>query len=98
LRELDTSFELTDFLSEDGMDIMEVRNDIYDSYDAAAWKSVIILVEPATGEDALTGERDLMKGLGFFDGRISGLPEVVNPSSGLSPQSGRLPRSLVLRV
>ena len=79
IRELDTSFELTDFLSEEGMEVMEVRNDIYDSYDAAAWKSVIVLVEPVSGEYALTGERDLMKGLGIFDGRISGLPEVVNP-------------------
>ena len=80
IRELDTSFELTDFLSEEGMEVMEVRNDIYDSYDAAAWKSVVILVEPASEEDGLTGERDLMKGLEFFDGRISGLPEVVNPT------------------
>ncbi len=80
IRELDTSFELTDFLSEEGMEVMEVRNDIYDSYDAAAWKSVVILVEPASDEDGLTGERDLMKGLEFFDGRISGLPEVVNPT------------------
>ena len=79
IRELDTSFELTDFLSEEGMEVMEVRNDIYDSYDAAAWKSVIVLVEPVLEEGALTGERDLMKGLGIFDGRISGLPEVVNP-------------------
>ena len=81
IRELDTSFELTDFLSEEGMEIMEVRNDIYDSYDAAAWKTVVILVEPASGDEALTGERDLMKGLGFFDSRISGLPEVINPTN-----------------
>ncbi len=81
IRELDTSFELTDFLSEEGMEVMEVRNDIYDSYDAAAWKTVVILVEPASGDEALTGERDLMKGLGFFDSRISGLPEVVNPTN-----------------
>ena len=31
--ELDTSFELTDFLSEDEMEVMEVRQDIYESYD-----------------------------------------------------------------
>ena len=52
IRELDTSFELTDFLSEDGVEIIEVRNDMYDSYEAAAWKSVIILIEPASGRDA----------------------------------------------
>jgi len=82
IRELDTSFELTDFLSEEGMDIMEVRNDIYESYDAAAWKSVILLVEPENGGDYLAGhERDLLRGLETLDNRISGLPEVVNPSS-----------------
>ena len=83
IRELDTSFELTDFLSEEGMEIMEVRNDIYDSYDAAAWKSVILLIEPEQGEDSLSGEeRDLLRGLERLDSRISALPEVVNPSSG----------------
>jgi len=83
IRELDTSFELTDFLSEEGMDIMEVRNDIYESYDAAAWKSVILLVEPENGGDSLAGdERDLLRGLERLDSRISALPEVVNPSSG----------------
>ena len=83
IRELDTSFELTDFLSEEGMDIVEVRNDIYDSYDAAAWKSVILLIEPNDGGDSLAGgERDLLRGLWRLDGRISTLPEVVNPNSG----------------
>ncbi len=83
IRELDTSFELTDFLSEEGMDIMEVRNEIYDSYDAAAWKSVILLVEPEDGSDSLAGDdRDLLRGLERLDSRISALPEVVNPSSG----------------
>ncbi len=48
---LDTSFELTDFLSEEDMPIMEVRSDIYDSYDAAAWKSVTILIEPNQGKN-----------------------------------------------
>ena len=82
IRELDTSFELTDFLSEEGMDIMEVRNDIYDSYDAAAWKSVILLVEPEEGVDSLAvDDRDLLRGLERLDSRISALPEVVNPNS-----------------
>ena len=88
IKELDTSFELTDFLSEEGMDIMEVRNDLYDSYDAAAWKSVILLVEPEVGVDSLSGEeRDLLRGLERLDSRISALPEVVNPNSGLQRPS-----------
>lgn len=83
IRELDTSFELTDFLSEDGMDIMEVRNEMYDSYEAAAWKSVILLVEPDDGSDSLSeDDRDLLRGLERLDSRISALPEVVNPNSG----------------
>jgi predicted RND superfamily exporter protein len=76
---LDTSFELTDFLSEDDMPIMEVRSDIYDSYDAAAWKSVTILIEPNQGEDSLSGERDILRGLEFLDIRISAIPDVVTP-------------------
>jgi predicted RND superfamily exporter protein len=76
---LDTSFELTDFLSEEDMPIMEVRSDIYDSYDAAAWKSVTILIEPNQGEESLTGERDILRGLEFLDLRISAIPDVVTP-------------------
>lgn len=88
IKELDTSFELTDFLSEEGMDIVEVRNDIYDSYNAAAWKTVILLVEPEVGADSLSGEeRDLLRGLERLDSRISALPEVVNPNSGLQRPS-----------
>ena len=79
--ELDTSFELTDFLSEDEMDVMQVRQDIYESYDAAAWKSVDIIIEPSQGSSSLNNERDILRGLDFLDTRISGIPEVVNPGS-----------------
>ncbi len=82
IRELDTSFELTDFLSEEGMEIMEVRNEMYDSYEAAAWKSVILIVEPEEGGDSISvDDRDLLRGLERLDSRISALPEVVNPNS-----------------
>lgn len=79
--ELDTSFELTDFLSEDEMEVMQVRQDIYDSYDAAAWKTVDILIEPPVGESSISGESDLLRAMDFLDTRISGIPEVVNPTS-----------------
>ena len=79
--ELDTSFELTDFLSEDEMEVMQVRQDIYDSYEAAAWKSVDIIIEPSERSSSLANERDILRGLDFLDTRISGIPEVVNPSS-----------------
>ncbi|HIL65928.1 MAG TPA: hypothetical protein EYG33_07170, partial [Candidatus Poseidoniales archaeon] len=44
------------------------------------WKSVTLLIEPSNGEESLVGERDLLRGLEFFDHRIAGIPEVVNPS------------------
>ena len=59
---LETSFELTDFLSDEDMPIMEVRADMYDSYDAAAWKSVTILIEPTDDKNSLSGERDMLRG------------------------------------
>ena len=79
--ELDTSFEITDFLSEDEMEVMQVRQDIYDSYDAAAWKTVDIFIEPQEGDDSISGESDLLRAMDFLDTRISGIPEVVNPTS-----------------
>ena len=85
--ELDTSFELTDFLSEDEMEVMQVREDIYDSYDAAAWKSVDIIIEPEIGSSSLSNESNepqILRGLNFLDTRISGIPEVVNPASTIS--------------
>ena len=60
--ELDTSFELTDFLSEDEMEVMEVRQDIYESYDAAL-EIVDIIIEPLEGEDHISGESDLLRAL-----------------------------------
>ena len=78
---LETSFELTDFLSEEDMPIMEVRGDIYESYDAAAWKSVTILIEPSGEKDSLSGERDLLRGLDMLDLRISTISNVVIPTN-----------------
>ena len=57
--QLDTKFELTDFLGEE-MEVIDVRNSMYESYEVEALKSVDIIVEPSAGMDALTGERDLL--------------------------------------
>ena len=74
---LDTSFELTDFLSEDEMEIMEVRNDLYDSYEVNAMKSVYILVEPAEGERAFDSEKELIEALGDLEDSLTRMEGVV---------------------
>lgn len=76
--QLDTKFELTDFLGEE-MEVIEVRNSMYDSYEVEALKSVDILIEPSTGMDALTGERDLLKELERLDNRLAWTTNVVTP-------------------
>jgi|TARA_B100002052_G_C15883349_1_gene600429 predicted RND superfamily exporter protein len=76
--QLDTKFELTDFLGEE-MEVIEVRNSMYDSYEVEALKSVDILIEPSSGMDALTGERDLLKELERLDNRLAWTTNVVTP-------------------
>ena len=74
---LDTSFELTDFLSEDEMEIMEVRDDLYDSYEVNALKSVYILVEPAENQLSFGSEEDLIEALGDLEDSLPRMPGVV---------------------
>ncbi len=76
--QLDTKFELTDFLGEE-MEVIEVRNSMYDSYEVEALKSLDILIEPSSGMDALTGERDLLKELERLDNRLAWTTNVVTP-------------------
>ena len=76
--QLDTKFELTDFLGEE-MEVIEVRNAMYDSYEVEALKSVDILIEPSSGMDALTGERDLLKELEGLDLDLAWTTNVVTP-------------------
>ena len=74
---LDTSFELTDFLSEDEMEIMEVRDDLYESYEVNALKSVYIMVEPPENEVAFDSEEDLIEALGDLEDSLPRIPGVV---------------------
>lgn len=76
--QLDTKFELTDFLGEE-MEVIDVRNSMYESYDVEALKSVDIILEPSSGMDALTGERDLLKELERLDNRLAWTTNVVTP-------------------
>ncbi|MFQ3344369.1 MAG: putative RND superfamily exporter protein [Candidatus Thalassarchaeaceae archaeon] len=75
---LDTSFELTDFLSEDEMEIMEVRNNIYDSYEVDALKSVYILIEPNENSVVFEDEEKIISALRGFDQSLLRMPEVVS--------------------
>ena len=76
--QLDTRFELTDFLSDD-MDSIEVRNSMYESYEVEALKSIEIIIEPGDGANSLSGERDLLKELERLDNRLSWTSNVVIP-------------------
>jgi len=77
-RGLDTSFELTDFLSEDDMEIMEVRNNIYDSYEVDALKSVYILIEPNVNSEFFEDEEKIISALRGFDQSLLRIPAVVS--------------------
>ena len=46
--QLETDFDLSDFVNED-MEIMSVRDDINLNYDSAGWKYVYVLMEPVGG-------------------------------------------------
>ena len=74
---LDTSFELTDFLSEDEIEIMDVRNDLYDSYEVNALKSVYIIVEPGEGEQSFDSEEEIIEALGDLEDSITRMGGVV---------------------
>ena len=74
---LDTSFELTDFLSEDEMEIMEIREDLYQSYEVNALKSVYILVEPGQGEASFDSEEVLIEALGDLEDALARMEGTV---------------------
>ena len=74
---LDTSFELTDFLSEDEMEIMEIREDLYQSYEVNALKSVYILVEPGQGEASFDSEEALIEALGDLEDALARMEGTV---------------------
>ncbi|HJM18399.1 MAG TPA: MMPL family transporter [Candidatus Thalassarchaeaceae archaeon] len=76
-RGLDTSFELSDFLSEEGMDIMEVRNELYDSYEVNALKSVYIIIEPGEGKTSFENEADLIDALNGVEDSLLRMPGVI---------------------
>ena len=75
---LETEFELTDFLSED-MDVMEGRDHLYTSYDAAGWKPVYILIEPADDQLSISDRADFLGASRILDSSLEHTRGVVSP-------------------
>jgi len=75
---LETEFDLTDFLDED-MDVMQVRTDIYTSYEATGWRPIYILSEPLPGEVAIVDDLEFIEASNLLNHRLELAPRVVIP-------------------
>ena len=77
---LETEFDLTDFLDED-MDVMEGRDALYGSYDAAGWKPIYILIEPSAGSDSIPDDALFLTAHQLLDNWLESTNGVVAPTS-----------------
>jgi predicted RND superfamily exporter protein len=77
---LETEFDLSDFLDED-MDVMEGRDQLYESYGAAGWKPIYILMEPEGGTQFISDDAYFLDSLGSLDTWLSSTDGVVSPHS-----------------
>ena len=77
---LETEFDLTDFLAED-MEIMQVRDELFASYEVTGWRPVYILIEPQPGADAIDDNGAFVDSLDQMDARIRLAPRVIIPRS-----------------
>ena len=78
---LETEFDLSDFL-DDEMDVMEGRDHLYDSYEAAGWKPIYILIEPSEGMTSISDDQYFLESHRIFHDTF--LPQttgVVKPQS-----------------
>ena len=75
---LETEFDLTDFL-DDEMDVMEVRTDIYQSYEATGWRPIYVLSEPLEGEHSIVDDSDFIEADNHLNNRLELSPRVVIP-------------------
>ena len=75
---LETEFDLTDFLDDD-MEVMAVRTDIYESYEATGWRPIYILSEPLDGEDSIIDDVDFIEADNHLNNRLELSPRVVIP-------------------
>ncbi len=56
---LETEFDLTDFLDEE-MEIMQVRDELDQSYESAGWKVVYVLMEPSSSSEEIDNDLILL--------------------------------------
>ncbi|MEE2758985.1 MAG: MMPL family transporter [Candidatus Thermoplasmatota archaeon] len=77
---LETEFDLTDFL-DDEMDVMEGRDELYSSYDAAGWKPIYILIEPSEGNDYISDDAAFLVAHQLLDNWLESTNGVVSPHS-----------------
>jgi predicted RND superfamily exporter protein len=75
---LETEFDLTDFL-DDEMEVMQVRTDIYESYEATGWRPIYILSEPLPGEVAIIDNLEFIESTNLMNHRLELAPHVVIP-------------------
>jgi predicted RND superfamily exporter protein len=75
---LETEFDLTDFL-DDEMEVMQVRTDIYESYEATGWRPIYILSEPMPGEVAIIDDLEFIEATNLMNHRLELAPRVVVP-------------------
>ncbi len=77
---LETEFDLSDFLEED-MEIMQVRDELFASYEVTGWSPIYILIEPQPGDDAIVDDGAFVDSLDQMDARIRLAPRVIIPRS-----------------
>ncbi len=73
---LETEFDLTDFLDED-LEVMEVREDLETSYDAAGWKVVYLLMEPEDDRSTIPMDAVMLDQLRLLHGDLKANHDVV---------------------
>jgi len=73
--QLETDFDLSDFVNED-MEIMSVRDDINSNYESAGWKYVYVLMEPVGG-GVIPDDVGLLDNLRTLHSRLENNHDVV---------------------
>ena len=74
-----TEFDLTDFLDED-MPVMEVRDEIQNSYEYASIQYLYLLIEPEDNLDSINSGEKLLDSMQYLDETLPHTKGVVKPS------------------